>query len=92
MVGAWHLQEEGTGKEMEAGDAQGTSSFCLFVCFDGKVDFIQGNYYNEVAGEQNLPPQNVSLVCRLFPAENNQGPKDSGRNFDLPPNCLKEFR
>lgn len=35
--------------------------------------------------EQNLPPQKHPL----FQAENNQSPKDSGRNFDLPPNCLK---
>ena len=25
-------------------------------------------------------------------AENNQGPKDSGRTFDLLPNCIKECR
>lgn len=35
---------------------------------------------------------NVSLACRLFWIEDNQGPEDSGRNFDLPRNCLKEFR
>ena len=68
---------------------------CLQVC---------ENYFCEVAhsyfdflteahvGEQNLPPQNVSLACRLFQAENNQSPRDSGKNFDLLPNCLKEFR
>ena len=38
--------------------------------------------------EKNLPGQNVSFTCRLFQAENNRGPKDSGRNFDLPFNCL----
>ena len=43
-------------------------------------------------GEQNLLLQNVSLVCRLFPAENNQGPKDSGKNFDHPHNCTQKFR
>ena len=36
-----------------------------------------------------LSPQNVSLACRLFPAESNQGPKDLGRNSALPPNYLK---
>ena len=43
------------------------------------------------AGEQNLPPQNVSLACRLFEAgeKKNLGPKVSGRNFDLSPNCLQ---
>ena len=42
-------------------------------------------------GEQNLLPLNVSLACGLFQAENNQGPKDSERNFDLPLNCLKNI-
>ena len=36
-----------------------------------------------------LPPQNVAF--RLFQAENKHDPKDLGRNFDLPPNCLKNF-
>ena len=35
-----------------------------------------------------LTTSNISLACGLFWAENNQGPKDSGRTFDLPPNCL----
>lgn len=26
-----------------------------------------------------------------FDLKTNQGPKDSGRDFDLPPNCLKKF-
>ena len=33
-----------------------------------------------IVGEQDLPPQNISLGCRLFSSENNQGPQDSGRN------------
>ena len=33
--------------------------------------------------------KNVSLTYGLFQTENNQGPKDSGRNFGLPPNCLR---
>ena len=51
----------------------------------------EGQRYNTInfCGGQNLPPQNVSLSCGLFQAENNQGPKDSGRNFNLPPNCIK---
>lgn len=36
---------------------------------------------NGTAGEQNSPPQNVSLACKLFPDENNQGLKDSGRTL-----------
>ena len=35
------------------------------------------------AGAQNL--QNISLACGSFQVLNNQGPKDSGRNFDLSP-------
>lgn len=31
----------------------------------------------------------MSLDCRLFQAKSIQGPKDSGRNSALPPNCLK---
>ena len=42
-------------------------------------------------GEQNLPPPNISLAYRLSPAENNPSPKDSGRNFELLPNCLKKL-
>ena len=37
------------------------------------------------------PHQNISLACLLFQAENNQGSKDSGRPFDLCPNCLKDW-
>ena len=74
MVEVCQPMEERIGKEREAGDAQ------VAFFFNGKVDFIQGNYYNGVVGGQNLPHHNMSLICGLFPAENNQGPKDSGRN------------
>ena len=47
---------------------------------------------DRLVGEQNLPPQCVFLAYGLFPAENNQDPKRLRRNFDLHPNCLKEFR
>ena len=40
-------------------------------------------------GEQNVPPQHVSLACRLFQADDNQGSNDSGRTSDLTPKCLK---
>ena len=44
-------------------------------------------------GEQNFPPKKyVFPACGLFSAKDNQGPKDSGRNFGFPPNYLKEFR
>ena len=42
-------------------------------------------------GEQNLPPQNVSLASRLLQAENHQDSKDKGRYSDITPNCIKEF-
>ena len=34
--------------------------------------------------EQRLPLQSVPLACALFLAENNQGPKDSGRPMAFP--------
>ena len=43
-------------------------------------------------GEQNLLPQKVSLAEGLLWAENSHGPKHSGRNFDLPLHCLKEYK
>ena len=42
-------------------------------------------HYN-VVGEQNLPPQNISVASELFWTENE---KDSGKVFDLLPNFLK---
>ena len=36
--------------------------------------------------------QSVAVVFRFFWAENNEGSKDSGRNFDLLPNDRKSFR
>ena len=90
MVGVCQPMGERIGKEREAGDAQGKSSLFFFF-FDGKAEFIQGNYYNGVVGGQNLPCHNMSLICGLFPAENNQGPEDSGRNWP-PPKCLKGLR
>ena len=42
-------------------------------------------------GEQNLSPQNVSLAWVLFQAENNQGPKYLGRNFDFHHNFPKNL-
>lgn len=52
------------------------------------IEFNTGFF---IVGEQNLPPSNISWAFRVFLAENNQGPKDSGRNFDFPPNCLKNL-
>lgn len=40
--------------------------------------------------EQNSPPQNVSLECRLYWAKNNQNTLQDIFYFTL--NCLKEFR
>ena len=50
--------------------------------------FVSKTLYT-ILGEQNLLPQNVCLAWEIFQAENNQGPKDSGRNLDLPLSCLK---
>lgn len=43
-------------------------------------------------GESKTRPRNVSMICRLFQTENNQGSKVSGRNVDLPINRLKSCR
>lgn len=43
-------------------------------------------------GEQNLLPWNISLAEGLLWAENSQGPKHSGRHFELPLHCLKEYK
>ena len=40
-------------------------------------------------GEHNLEAPNISLACGLFWSENKQGPKDSGRMFDLLHKYLK---
>ena len=37
---------------------------------------------SEYEGKKNLPPQNISLACRLFEAGDNSS-EDSGRTFDL---------
>ena len=41
-------------------------------------------------GEQNFVAIPKCLASGLFKAENNNGPKDSRRNFALSPYCLKE--
>ena len=40
---------------------------------------------------KNQPPQNISLASGFFQTKKNQSPKHSGRNFDLPPICLKNI-
>lgn len=62
----------------------GCRIFCFF-CF-----FLEKRFDSAV--EQNLPPQNISLAYGLLQAENNQGPKNLGRNFDFPLKCLKNVR
>ena len=52
------------------------------------IEFNTGFF---IVGEQNLPPSNISCAFRVFLARNYQGPKDSGRNFALPPDCLKNL-
>lgn len=43
-------------------------------------------------GQGQAAPRCATSACRLFLAENDQGPADSGRNFDFPSYCLKGFR
>ena len=50
--------------------------------------FVSKTLYT-ILGEQNLLPPNVCLAWEIFQAENNQDPKDSGRNLDFPLSCLK---
>ena len=47
----------------------------------GQVTKVTHHLGNISVGEHNSPLQNVSLVCGLFPGENSQGSKGSGRNF-----------
>ena len=42
--------------------------------------------------EAKASTANVTMGCELFQTESHQSPKDSGRNFELPPYCLKEFK
>ena len=46
---------------------------------------------NGTVGEQNVPPQNNSVVCGLLTTQNNLGPKDSERNLDLCHNAYKNL-
>lgn len=55
------------------------SCFFVFVflfCFVYKI-------LREYVWEQNGPTQNVTLAPEIFQIENNEGPKDSKRNFHL---------
>ena len=47
------------------------------------------NRWPKYEGKKNLPPQNISLACRLFEAGDNSS-EDSGRTFDLPLKLPKE--
>ena len=55
------------------------SFVCLFVCF---FCFIY-KILREYVWEQNGPTQNVTLAHEIFQIENNEGPKESERNFHL---------
>ena len=68
-----------------------TKQLCNFL-MHSSYNNSNNKIWKSLVGEQNLPPQYVSLAYRFFQAEKNQGPKDSGRNFDLSPSCLKECR
>lgn len=45
----------------------------------------------EYGGEKKLKFPQIYLKCRLSQDENDQKPETSGRNFDLPPECLKMY-
>ena len=68
-----------------------------WVVWNGQNDIYEINTWQKNTGEasigeQNLPPQNITLAWGLFLDENNQGLKNSERTFNFPPNCLKECR
>ena len=61
--------------------------------------FLLSSFFNyeqeklvDCSGTKFATPKCVFLAWGLFQAENSQGPEDSGRAFDFPPNCLKEIR
>lgn len=60
-------------------------TFCMS---DFQGSFSGGNW----RGSGQATPKCVTLVCKLFWVENRQSPKDLGRTFEPPSNCLKEFK
>lgn len=56
-----------------------------------ETDLHKPSSWRLSVGVQNLLLQDISLAWRVFWAEDNQGPKDSRANFDLPLNCLKNL-
>lgn len=57
-----------------------------------KLSCVKKNLRNACLGEQNFVAIPKCLASGLFQAKNNQGPKDSRRNFALSPYCLKEVQ
>ena len=55
-----------------------------------KLSCVKKNLRNACSGEQNFVVIPKCLASGLFQAKNNQGPKDSRRNFALSPYCPKE--
>lgn len=53
----------------------------LVQVYTGRKLETELTFGSKTLGEQNLPPQNVSLACELFLAKHNQGPRDSGSLF-----------
>ena len=43
-------------------------------------------------GSGQATPRCIIVACELFGVENKQSPKDLRRTFELPSNCLKEFK
>ena len=70
--------------------ATGREGIRMWTCRGDKSS--PWGWFKVMGGEQNLPPQNVSLACGLFRAENNQGSKDSGSlSFHHPLSCLENL-
>lgn len=59
-----------------------------------KILVIKNNLsFNNVGGQlKQIAPRCSTLACELFQAENKQGPKDSGKKFNLPSSYLEQFR
>lgn len=62
----------------------------LFL-YTHRVYYYSMLYLYSIVGAQNLPPQIISWAGRSCWAENEQGPKNSRRNFDLPSPACKNL-
>lgn len=63
--------------------------YATFIQLIVRGKFLDSKMKHNVQGQATS--KCVTSACRLFPADNNQGPIDSGRNFDLPPYLPKRI-